>query len=267
MGGPFPAIRLLVVVAAIALPRSVSAQDNPVVRFDTVLGSFEVELCAAPSSACTGSAPATVSNFLDNVAGGLYQDSVIHDVNPTSLTQARVIGGFYQVSGATVVTNAGLNDVISNEFNQSNLRGTLSMDKPSGQFSSHATRWFFNLVDGNAFLDGVLGGYTVFGVVLANGMDVVDAIAAQQRCDVRQQDDFDNLWGQAPLIGYGGVCNPPGGAAEPVATLVQIPDELVVVNDVSVVPEPAAGGVPVALGALLAARRVRSRGRRRACAS
>ena len=40
------------------------------------------------------------------------------------------------------------------------------------------SQWFFNLGDNSSLLDNQNGGFTVFGEVLGDGMDVVDAIAA-----------------------------------------------------------------------------------------
>ena len=48
---------------------------------------------------------------------------------------------------------------------------------------SATSEWFFNLAD-NTSLDSPLnaGGFTVFGRVLGDGMDVIDAIASQPVC-------------------------------------------------------------------------------------
>jgi cyclophilin family peptidyl-prolyl cis-trans isomerase len=83
-------------------------------------------------------------------------------------------------------------DPIVNEFDpsRSNLRGTIAMAKVGAQYDgegvlipgtgpdSATNQWFFNLGDNSYNLDNQNGGFTVFGEVLDNGMDVVDAIAA-----------------------------------------------------------------------------------------
>jgi cyclophilin family peptidyl-prolyl cis-trans isomerase len=257
----------LALVVGLVLPFAAAA-ENPVVTFDTVLGAFDVELCEEfpipVDSNCLGAAPNTVANFLANMAAGEYDDSVIHDVT-LATTQERIIGGFFQAPSTTLSANAALTDSIGNEFNQDNTRGTLAMDKPSGQFVSHATRWFVNL-DDNPYFDTALSGYAVFGIVL--DMTVVDAIAALQRCDVRTQQglispsNLANLWGQMPHVGDLDPCNTPGGAAEQVSDPVEIPEELVMVNSITLAPEPA-GAAAAALAVLLvlAARR-RSEGAR-----
>jgi cyclophilin family peptidyl-prolyl cis-trans isomerase len=249
----------LTLAVGLCLPLAAAA-ENPVVTFDTVVGAFDVELCEELSTTCLGAAPNTVANFLANMDAGEYDDSVIHDVTLAS-TQERIIGGFFQAPSTTLSANAALTDSIGNEFNQNNLRGTLVMDKPAGQFSSHATRWFVNL-DDNAYFDTALNGYAVFGVVL--DMTVVDAIAALQRCDVRTQQglispsNLANLWGQMPHVGTLNPCNAPGGAAEQVTDPVGIPNELVIVNSITLAPEPA-GAAAAATAAVLALARLRRR--------
>src|SRR5690606_33516305 len=69
---------------------------------------------------------------------------------------------------------------VTNEPAHSNLRGTIAMAKLPGQPHSAQAQWFFNLAD-NVFLDDTDGGFTVFGEVLENGMDVVDAMAEVRR--------------------------------------------------------------------------------------
>jgi cyclophilin family peptidyl-prolyl cis-trans isomerase len=241
--------RLTLLACLLCLPFAAAA-EHPVASFDTVLGAFDVELCQEISASCEAAAPNTVANFLANVGAGEYDDSVIHDHTASEIQ--RIIGGFFVAVGSPMTANASLNDSISNEFNQDNTRGTLAMDKVSGQFNSHATRWYVNLAD-NPTLDMTLGGYTVFGVVL--DMTVVDAIAALETCDVRTQSvlvtpvNLKSLWGQMPHVGDLDPCNPPGGSAEPVTDAVQFPDELVIVNSITV-PEPA--GAVAGLTSLLA---------------
>ena len=67
-------------------------------------------------------------------------------------------------------------------------------------FDSATNQWFFNLNDDNSpYLDTLNGGFTVFGRVIGNGMDVVDAIAA---IDPNDLSDIHGAWKRIPLIDY-----------------------------------------------------------------
>jgi cyclophilin family peptidyl-prolyl cis-trans isomerase len=137
-----------------------------IVRFETPLGSFDVELFDDVT-------PLTVVNFLNYVNDGDYENSFIH----------RKINGFIVQGGGFTFENGVLGNVpedapVINEFNLSNVRGTIAMAKIRDDPNSATSGWFVNLADNSANLDGQNGGFTVFGRVLDDGMDVVDAIAA-----------------------------------------------------------------------------------------
>ena len=51
----------------------------------------------------------------------------------------------------------------------------------TNQPNSATNQWFFNLADNSANLDIQNNGFTAFGEVVGDGMDVVDAIAELQR--------------------------------------------------------------------------------------
>lgn len=134
------------------------------VRFETTLGSFTIELFESD-------APVTVQNFLDYVDAGHFDDTVFH----------RVIPGFVVQGGGMTeeMKQKPTRDPIKNEAANGlkNRRGTLSMARTNDPDSA-TSQFFINLVD-NAFLDPgprTGAGYAVFGCV-SDGMAVVDAMA------------------------------------------------------------------------------------------
>jgi len=147
------------------------ALAQTVVRVDTSVGSFSLQLFDEV-------APATVRNFVNYVITGRYDGTFIHRSEPGFVIQ----GGWLQpgVENVTPFRPIALGPTIINEFSQSNLRGTIAMAKQDGAPNSATSQWFINLGD-NSSLDLSNGGFTVFGEVLGDGMEVVDAIADLQR--------------------------------------------------------------------------------------
>jgi peptidyl-prolyl cis-trans isomerase A (cyclophilin A) len=156
-----------------------------VVEFQTVLGNFEVNLFDQTT-------PATVTNFLDYVNNGAYTDSFFHRSEPGFVLQ----GGGFTYDGSLPFNDVPANPAVVNEPELSNVRGTIAMAKLGGDPNSATSQWFINLVDNVANLDGQNGGFTVFGVVMGNGMDVVDALAALPRFD------FGGAFAALPLQNY-----------------------------------------------------------------
>lgn len=138
-----------------------------IVRINTSLGDYSIELL-------DDIAPATVQNFLNYVNRDAYDATYLH----------RVISGFVvQGGGFTFQPFVGPIPVVPdppvvNEFSVSNTRGTVAMAKVEGDPNSATNQWFVSLVDNSDNLDNSNGGFTVFGNVLGDGMDVLDAIAA-----------------------------------------------------------------------------------------
>lgn len=162
---------------------SAPANAQTIVRFDTVMGSFDIQLF-------DNVMPVTVQNFLGYVSADRYAGSVVHRNSDTAdpILRDFVIqgGGFYlhdptppgQVIGATAVTtDPPINDEPGGGVTgPSNTRGTIAMAK-SGP-NTVTSQWFINQGD-NSFLDNPLrpdGGFSAFGKVLGDGMTVVDAI-------------------------------------------------------------------------------------------
>jgi peptidyl-prolyl cis-trans isomerase A (cyclophilin A) len=159
----FTKLRLVVAMPAFLV---VSLASATVVQFQTDMGPFEVNLYDQRT-------PATVANFLAYVNAGAYTNVVIHRSVPNFVVQ----GGGFTSSGGLPLNEVVTNPAVANEPEFSNVRGTIAMAKISGNPNSATSQWYFNLVDNSQSLDPQNGGFTVFGEVVGNGMDVVDAIA------------------------------------------------------------------------------------------
>lgn len=158
----------LVAVLSIALsPGFFSAvQAGTIVRVSTSMGDYSIELL-------DDIAPNTVQNFLNYVARDDYNGTYLHRVEDGFVVQ----GGAYRFQPFIGPIDIPLDPPIVNEFNESNLRGTVAMAKFEGDPDSATNQWFVNLAD-NTSLDAANGGFTVFGRVLGEGMAVLDAIDA-----------------------------------------------------------------------------------------
>lgn len=149
---------------------------------DTNAGEFCMELLPDV-------APNTVANFLNYISSGRYDDTLVHRSVPNFVIQ----GGGYSASplGASIPRDAA----VVNEFEISNLRGTVAMARAGGQVNSATSEWFVNVVN-NTQLDTVDGGFTVFARIIS-GMPVVDAIAVLPR--VNLQGSLGGAFGELPL--------------------------------------------------------------------
>lgn len=142
---------------------TISSAAATVVRVDTPVGSFYIDLFE-------DEAPRTVANFLNYLRDGDYENSFIHRSSVDFVIQG---GGF-------VFENGEIGEVpedasIANEFGVPNTRGTIAMAKISGDPDSATSQWFINVED-NPDLDRTNGGFSVFGQVMGDGMQVVDVI-------------------------------------------------------------------------------------------
>jgi cyclophilin family peptidyl-prolyl cis-trans isomerase len=116
-------------------------------------------------------APISSENFRQYVSDGFFTDTVFHRVIPNFMIQ----GGGMPEDMSRKETRASIKNEATN--GEKNLRGTLAMAR-TGDVDSATSQFFINLKD-NEFLDNSSRdfGYAVFGKV-ADGMDIVDAIAA-----------------------------------------------------------------------------------------
>jgi cyclophilin family peptidyl-prolyl cis-trans isomerase len=194
-----------------------------VVRFATTLGNVDVELYP-------GACPKTVANFLAYVNAGSGQDGGYNG----SIIQ-RSVPGFVLQGGGYYVSDNGINAItamgaVASEPGISNTAGTLGVALLDGP-TTGTDAWFFNLAD-NSDLDGTQygGPFTVFGRVIEDGMDTLQAIAAIPTYDLSSSlgDSFENV----PLINY----NAAKGAAA---------DNLIYVKTITKIPlTPAVPGGP-----------------------
>ena len=142
-----------------------STVQATVVEVRTALGNVQINLFDEET-------PETVENFLDYVNSGAYANTVIHRLEPGFVAQS---GGFVY-NGMFPLDSVPTGTPVINEPTLSNVRGTIAMAKLASSPDSATSQWFINLSDNSANLDVQNGGFTVFGQVLGNGMEVLDAI-------------------------------------------------------------------------------------------
>lgn len=144
-----------------------SIQAGTIVRISTGIGDFSIELLDAE-------APGTVQNFLNYVNRNDYNGTYIHRAVDNFVVQ----GGGFRFRLFEGPIDVPSDPPIQNEFGASNTRGTVAMAKIDGEPDSATNQWFVNVADNSANLDASNGGFTVFGVVLGDGMETVDEIDA-----------------------------------------------------------------------------------------
>jgi cyclophilin family peptidyl-prolyl cis-trans isomerase len=170
--------------------------QSQLVRFDSNFGKFEIELF--------DNTPLTGANFLTYVDSGDYDNTYVHRLATGFVVQA---GGFsLEGNSLGIVTRR---DPVQNEPFNSNIRGTVSLAKTANNPDSGTNQFFFNLSDDNAgppaSLDTQNGGFTAFARVTADGMDIIDQIAALTPFNVSSQlndiynIDFGDTFATVPL--------------------------------------------------------------------
>lgn len=211
----------------------------PVVEMVTDLGTIQILLCSAD-------VPDTVDNFLQYVNDGAY--------TTTGFMHRSVQEDFFIVQGGGFFVNSDtFMDAVTTRppialelVGLQNLRGTIAMAR-TDDLDSATSQWFINVQDNEVFDSG----YAVFGEIVPEGMDVVDAIAGQGIWSLN-----DSPLGELPLVDY-----PEDGSSHF--------DYLVYVRDVVELPEPAGlpepgAAIQIGIGVVvLAGLARRHRGRRR----
>jgi cyclophilin family peptidyl-prolyl cis-trans isomerase len=144
------------------------AAQATIVTVDTPLGDFQIRLFDSI-------APNHVENFLNYINDGDYENSFVHRSVPDFVIQG---GGFiFDADGGPndLILDVPKDEPIVNNFVLSNTLGTVAMARTPGEIDSATSEWFINVGD-NINLDTLDEGFTVFGHVIGDGMQVVQAI-------------------------------------------------------------------------------------------
>jgi peptidyl-prolyl cis-trans isomerase A (cyclophilin A) len=212
---PSLATTLLVALGALFPSLPAQAQEDRFVCMETSLGTFCIEMLPQ-------AAPQNVNNFLNYVKGGDFDGTFIHRSVPGFVIQAG--GYFYSPASedqAARMVEIPKDPPVVNEFNRSNLRGTVAMAKFGGDPNSATSEWFVNLANNAEILDPQNGGFTVFGEVVGNGMMILDAIAA--RIIRNFANDFGGAFETLPMLKF---------------ELAFNPDDLILIKRAYVVSDP-----------------------------
>ncbi|MDD4888605.1 MAG: FKBP-type peptidyl-prolyl cis-trans isomerase [Phycisphaerae bacterium] len=132
------------------------------IEFDTTMGNFWVNTFT--------NVTASVDKFMSYVTANLLDKTIVQNVTPRSLVRS----GAYALDAANTLNFVDANGAISGiapEIGNSNVRGTVALDRSMWAWNCNTSRFAFNLAN-NTDRDP---GYTVFGEVV-RGMNVVDAI-------------------------------------------------------------------------------------------
>jgi len=177
--GVLSAIRGTALAATVLMATTVAsvAEANTLVRVTSTFGDFTLELFDDQT-------PNTVNNFLGYVDRGDYDMTVVH----RSVNDFVIQVGAYNWLGDCVNESPlpGVNCSASfteqqapvvNEPVVSNTEGTIAMAKVDGNPNSATSQWFINLGDNSENLDNQNGGFTAFGRVLGDGLNVANQIS------------------------------------------------------------------------------------------
>ncbi len=181
-----------------------------VVEVRTNVGNFQINLFDQET-------PETVENFLSYVNSGSYANAVFHRSVPGFVLQ----GGGFAYNNTFPPNAIAAGSPVVNEPVLSNVRGTIAMAKVGGNPNSATNQWFVNAANNAGNLDNQNGGFTVFGQVLGDGMDVVDEILALNRFN------YGGAFDTIPLKDF--TAEQASSGAEPTG------DNLIVISDIVVI--------------------------------
>lgn len=144
--------------AAAAPGEATGSTETFRVKFETTTGDFTIEVHPDWS-------PLGAAHFRELVEDGFYTDCAFFRAVPNFMVQ-------FGISGDPVMNTKWEKSIMDDTVKQSNKRGYVTYAK-TGQPNSRSTQVFINFKD-NAGLDGQ--GFSPFGIVVDNGMEVVDSI-------------------------------------------------------------------------------------------
>jgi cyclophilin family peptidyl-prolyl cis-trans isomerase len=156
--------------------------NDTVVRVETNFGVIDIEMLDTV-------APGTVTNFLNYVRHGNFDETFFHRLVPGFVLQ----GGGYRFRTDTDpnLTAIPTDPPIQNEFSRSNTIRTIAMAKLGGNPNSATSQFFINLADNSANLDNQNGGFTVFGRIVNDASwNVVMAIAGLGQANLTGAPEF-----------------------------------------------------------------------------
>ena len=142
---------------------------EPQVTLVTTLGILVIQL--NPTAA-----PLTVSNYLQYVHDGFYDNTLFHRVaNLSGNGIPQIVQGGQLTASAE---QTGVRAAIANEGNNglSNVRGSIAMARTS-DMNSATSQFYFNVTDNAASLGQAGNEYAVFGTLI-QGLTVLDAMGS-----------------------------------------------------------------------------------------
>ncbi len=180
--------------------------------FGDQVSSYQVQLYDSQT-------PITVANFLNYANTNAYNGTIFH----RDMTGYILQGGGYtlnvnsnnHVTGISPIT---ANPAIQSEFDasRSNLRGTIAMaltslSNGSANVNSATNQWFINLTDNSQppYILTIKRRFTVFGHVVGEGMELIDAAAALPTYNLNSlyfpSDPQNGPFSDVPLAGNGSI--------------------------------------------------------------
>lgn len=185
--------------------RYTDPQITGLVRMTTNSGVLDIGLFG-------GLAPNTVTNFLNYVNSGAYNNTIFHREQVAATQGIGILqGGGFRAPQAVYNTFPPVaaarpqaiptNAPIALENPTGNLRGTIAMARTS-VINSATSSFFFNTTNNGSILDDSSPGtpdtgYAVFGQLFPSSLATLDALTAFTDTDFSQ--DFGNNFGDLPL--------------------------------------------------------------------